>query len=793
MVCKKNSGRTVAVIFFLLSLLLLTAVFTPYLCNRYLLPQLSAQLPFSQKSLKIESISPWKLTATLKVGAEGSSVSLPRVEIDYSVPGLLRGEVEKVVMDGLAVSLQTNNGRPVFPPLSSEKKEQGERRDAGGRTVRIEKILLRDAAIHLSDSVADLQTTLLADGELSSLTLPFSDMQEKLTGSISLRGGLRAALDVAVDFSGKKRDLHLALTVLPGNSFRSCSGRSFQLSGAGTVKADMAFDKAYRLQHYSILLQLAAARFRSEGIELVSRQEKPVAARVEGDADHASFSLKNLYSVAPARLAADITGDIYFPAMGMQGRALLNTEYSAAPMIYNFRIQQEGGASHIVTRLNGEKLQIENILLPQLAMEAAATIKGGKTRGEISLDLPEIILPQLRISGVKLSLPLQFPLQGGESGKFSLASIRYRKRALGRVSGRLRQSAAGLDIDLRATSPFLAGSGLDCRGTFSATPLQGNAECHLPWAAFSSASLPALSAPDPSLSFSGKIGAKGRVTVSGGKVTGSARLAIRDGALSQEKISLTGIHGTITLPDINHIRSRPNQRLAIATISSGNIRAEQAEIRWQLEDPGTVFIEKAQLNWCGGRVEAASLRLSADSKELATTLYCDRLLLHQLLAQFDLAQTEGEASLNGRLPIVVNRQGVEIDGGFLFSTPGEKGVLSFADTRQIRDSIPGIATSPYIQYSFESLKNFAYNWIKLTFNSDKGDMLVKMQLDGKPAAPLPYRYNNGRIVPLAAGESGQSGLQHPVRFDVNFHLPLQQIFRYGTGLQSVINNVKESF
>ncbi len=554
MVYKKNPGRIiVAAIFFLLFLLLLIAAFTPYLCNRYLLPQLSAQLPFSQKSLKIDSISPWKLTATLKVNTEESSVLLPQVEIDYSVPGLLRGEVEKVVIDGLVASLYTNNGRLVFSPLAPEKKEQSEQRDAGGRTIRIKKILLRDAAIHLSDSVANLQTTLLADGEVSSLTLPFSDMQEKLTGSVSLQGDMQAALDFAVDFSGKKRDMHLDLTILPGNSFCSCSGKSFQLSGAGTVNADIAFDKAYSLRRYNILLQLAAAQFRSEGIEFVSRQEKPVAARVEGDANHASFSVKNLYSVAPTRLAADIIGDIYFPAMSIQGRALLNTEYSAAPLVYNFRIQQKGGASHIATTLNGEKLQIENISLPQLTMEAAATIKGGKTTGEIRLDLPEIMLPQLKISEARLSLPLQFPLQRGKSGNFSLTSIRHKKRELGRVSGRLRQSAAGLDIDLRATSPFLAGSGLDCNGTFSTTPLMGNAECHLPWAEFSSASLPALSASDPSLSFSGKIGAKGRVTVSGGKIDGSARLAIRDGALSQEKISLTGIHGAVTLPDINHI------------------------------------------------------------------------------------------------------------------------------------------------------------------------------------------------------------------------------------------------
>ncbi len=115
MSCKKLLSRAVKGVLFLSLLLLLIAVFIPYLCNRYLLPQLSAQFPFSEQTLEIDSISPWKLKGKLKFSVEKNNVSLSQVEIDYSIPGLLKKEVERVVIDGLAVNLYMDNGRLVLP------------------------------------------------------------------------------------------------------------------------------------------------------------------------------------------------------------------------------------------------------------------------------------------------------------------------------------------------------------------------------------------------------------------------------------------------------------------------------------------------------------------------------------------------------------------------------------------------------------------------------------------------------------------------------------------------------
>jgi hypothetical protein len=60
-----------------------------------------------------------------------------------------------------------------------------------------------------------------------------------------------------------------------------------------------------------------------------------------------------------------------------------------------------------------------------------------------------------------------------------------------------------------------------------------------------------------------------------------------------------------------------------------------------------------------------------------------------------------------------------------------------------------------------------------------------MQLDGKPAEPLPFGYQDGQIVTSQEGP----GLQHPIRLDVNFRLPMQDLFQYGKNIQSMMEKM----
>jgi hypothetical protein len=64
----------------------------------------------------------------------------------------------------------------------------------------------------------------------------------------------------------------------------------------------------------------------------------------------------------------------------------------------------------------------------------------------------------------------------------------------------------------------------------------------------------------------------------------------------------------------------------------------------------------------------------------------------------------------------------------------------------LSQGITGGAKAAVLDYSIQAMQNFAYSWTSLTFNSRNGDRPISMQIDGKPASPLPNGYHEGQLV-----------------------------------------------
>ncbi len=782
--------RTALVAVLLCLVLLLIFNLTPYLCNHYLLPQLVEKLPFSQHSLQIDSISPWKLTGQLTIADENNNVSLPKLELHYSIFSLINGELKKAIINGLSVHLQLHNGQLVFPQLDKPKKSAPiPAKKNPKRSFTVKKILLKNCTILVENDNKPFHSTLLVNGELTTYQQASS---RKFTGELTVRGDIPARLDFSGNLNQTEPSIQIQLKLPELNRMQDYFSSSLRLSGSADLALDIRLTPAYTLKDYEIFLKCPNAQIRLGKMAISSKKENFLSAEIKGDSAKASFAIKNLQLNSPERLYTDITGEI-IPSKKIKGYATISTPYSTIPLTSNFTLVKKDNGKHFQLKLFGKKLQIKEINLENANVETTAFIKDGRTTGEIRVDFPLFTLRETTVSKTSLTLPFQFPLKEVEPGKLTVSAIKYENITLGKISGKITQTAAGLKTNLLFTSSMPNDFQIHCKGELNSTLATVTTDCQLPPTYFESSRLPEHPALNPTFSFSGKIGANSNISFTENRITGFVNLSIAEGSFLQEKTTLTGIHTSITIPDINIIQSSPDQQLTIENLSFNDIRANNAKIRWQLESPHSLLVENAQLEWCDGKIETASFRITTDKKELATTLYCDRLRLSKLLEQFDLAETSGTATLNGRLPIILNNQGIDIDNGFLFSTPGEQGVISFSNTGKIRDSIPGANTSSYITYALESLKSFAYNWIKLTFNSEQDELLIKMELDGKPEKPLPYRYENGKIVQLPRKSEKGEGLQHPVYFDVKFHLPLKQMFQYGTGIQSAINKIKESF
>jgi hypothetical protein len=384
-----------------------------------------------------------------------------------------------------------------------------------------------------------------------------------------------------------------------------------------------------------------------------------------------------------------------------------------------------------------------------------------------------------------LHLPFQYPLPAtGETGDIQIEEIRYQNINSGRLNATLLPSPAGITFTTLFTTSIVPDLQLACDGS-TKLPASVSVHCRLPETHFDSTTFPRSIAPPEGLSVSGKLAAEGEFHITDKIPDGNLSVTYQDGTLSYNQNILSNINAGVVFPHLPLLQSSPGQMCTIGSLAFGKIKLSDANIHFRIEDEQSMFLEKIRTNWCGGKLETGSFSLAGDMKQLETTLYCDRLGFTELLAQFGIDQAEGEGSLNGRLPMVINKNGVFFEDGFLFSTPGNSGIVRFNDTSRLRQGMPDTGASAYLDYSMKALENFSYNWTKLSFNSRQDDLLIAMQLDGKPAAPLPFGYKNGQIVPNSQGP----GLQHPIRLDVNFRFPIRDLFRYGKNIQSFMEKM----
>jgi hypothetical protein len=242
----------------------------------------------------------------------------------------------------------------------------------------------------------------------------------------------------------------------------------------------------------------------------------------------------------------------------------------------------------------------------------------------------------------------------------------------------------------------------------------------------------------------------------------------------------------LLIPDLAQMRSAPGQKLKFARASLGEMNLENGEIDFQIESPRSVLVEKSHFNWCDGKVDAPAIRFTSGIEDYNLILYCDRLDLAKVLQQFGAASVMAEGQLNGRIPLRYQNGKLSFTDGFLFTTPGESGKIRMTDTGILTAGIP--PDSPqYVQMELArtALEDYDYKWAKLNLTTEGEDLLLKMQLDGKPAKSLPFVYQKdmGGFAKVEADVRGSTF--QGIRLDVNFRLPLNKIMQYKELIQMI--------
>ena len=401
---------------------------------------------------------------------------------------------------------------------------------------------------------------------------------------------------------------------------------------------------------------------------------------------------------------------------------------------------------------------------------------------------------QSKIRGIRANFPFAWPCESpGKKGNFSIGPLMWKNMNMGTVSGTLQQKDMSISLKGEYTGKLITGLKADFSGKaglLSSSGFETNIRFQL---------LHKGTAADIDVGqflpkaqgtvVNGELEISGNFTVNNDGIKSPLTLRLNNGKLKMEekKISVEGIHVSLSMPDLLEMRSDPKQQILFEKASSGNITVSDGKIEFQVESDRTFFIEKSGFKWCNGKVYTQGMRISPSINDYDLILYCDRLNLAEILDQFGVAKAEGEGTVSGRIPVSYKNSKISFNDGFLFSTPGDGGRIHLTRAEILTTGIPeNTPQFAQIELAREALKDYQYDWAKLQLTTEEEDLLVKMEFDGKPVKPLPFVYNK-KIGGFARVEAGSPGSHFQgIGLDVNFRLPLNKIIQY----KDVINMIQ---
>jgi len=436
-------------------------------------------------------------------------------------------------------------------------------------------------------------------------------------------------------------------------------------------------------------------------------------------------------------------------------------------------------------------------LLGDMVMPSTADMGSMQSSGTVTVTQAELTDRDNNfiIKDIEGKIPWQWPFTSSEShGIIKTAGISFGKYDLGDFQGDLRLQKATYFLTGSHTSSLVPGivAEIDARAELTDSGLQAELTGKIAPTSLASLHLGRFHTALDKSYFSGELGLESTMRFQASNLQGEMLVKIEHGRFEfpGKKYQVENIDFSLLLPALPDLRSLPAQKIFFSKASAGDLVFERGKIVWQLESPESIFIEESMFHWAGGRIFTNAIRITPEIKDLQVPIFCDRINLADLLKQFGISNARGEGTVNGRIPLIIGKNKVHFEDGFLYSSPGHGGSVKVAAFDTLAAGIP--KNSPQfaqIDFAAEALKNFSYNWVKLLFNSEGEELVVQMQMDGKPVQSLPFRYDS-RTGSLQRIEDGGSGIDRPIRLDVNFRLPLNRFLGYSGRIQDIMEQIQ---
>lgn len=779
----------------------ITALLPVYL-QHALLPALAARAGIDNFHARHLFIGLTGAGAGFTIGSEESpAVAVAALHLRYNPVALLAGQVEEITMSGLEIRgilrdrqiMLDDPGLQQLFANPSPPKESPEAAETIHLPLAIKRVTIRRSALicRMADRV--LRLPFAADADLAAGGDSSGPLQVQLQ---LFPGEQEITITAGLDRKQQKARLVFSANNINPRHFAGLlnvpAGLQLDTRADFSGSADMALSP-FVLSAIKAQLSLHDSAIQYNGIRLAPKklpqqEAPPIVIAISGSQQDSSQPLLFTVDGALPDMLAAVKGTVLsLPAPSFAIKGAVSADSLSIDALARLRLLTEN-----------EDLTLE---LPTIALQAASKRLDQEAfhlQGDLTIDGVSFghQASGARAEGGRLTLPFGWPPSGEHAqGTLALTKITWREKEIGALAGAVGLREKKLNMAADFHSPLLpeVTASLSLSADFSGGAGRGELALTMPPAKLTDFSPDRLFPQAKDITFSGLIGGEAHLSLADSGLTGSGRLVLQNGSLelARQKITLSGMDTTLTLPSLPQLRSAPNQKLSFAAARMGELTVNGGSLHFTIDSPGSFFIEKGHFNWADGSVNTYALRFAENRLQPEMIFYCTKLKLAGILKQVGIKNVEGDGTVNGRIPVSFSDGKITFEPSFLYSTPGEGGVIRIAGGDFLTQAIP--LDSPQfgqLDFAQEALRNFSYNWAKIHLFSDHDTLVMQLNLDGKPASPLPFTYDSAsgglRRIQTANGQ----GIFQPILLDVNFRFPLNTFLDYDKGLKNFLQRAR---
>ncbi|MBW2467635.1 MAG: YdbH domain-containing protein, partial [Deltaproteobacteria bacterium] len=291
------------------------------------------------------------------------------------------------------------------------------------------------------------------------------------------------------------------------------------------------------------------------------------------------------------------------------------------------------------------------------------------------------------------TLPWQWPHAEEEKrGRLEITGIRWRDNELGSFEAeiQLRKSSYELEGGFNHTLPGGLLTKITGHAGIADPGLRARIAVYMATAPFATLHLGDFASSMSGSFLSGDLGLDGELELAVNSLNGYMNILLQNGRFEfpEKNLNIENIHLKFALPSLPDLRSAPAQKVNFDRITMGDLSLNKGKVVWRLESPDSIFIEEGAVDWVGGRMFANAVRISPNINEYIVTIFCDRLILSEILTQFGISGAEGEGTVSGRIPLHISKGSIRFEDGFLYSSPGKGGSVKVAAFELLSAGIP---------------------------------------------------------------------------------------------------------